>query len=106
MRVRKPRSCVFSSEKDGMRNRILFSNPGVPYRGDFTIRMSYDEGQTWPISKLVYQGAAGYSQIAVLSDHTILALFETGRYDLRESITLIRVDLTWLTDGIDNLTLK
>jgi sialidase-1 len=94
----------FSSEKDQMRNRILFSNPGAPYRGEFTIRMSYDEGKTWPVSKLVYEGAAGYSQLAVLSDHTILALFETGRYDLRESITLIRVDLDWLTDGRDSLT--
>jgi sialidase-1 len=93
----------FSSEKEQMRNRVLFSNPGAPYRGEFTIRMSYDEGETWPISKLVYQGAAGYSQLAVLSDHSILALFETGRYDLRESITLVRVDLDWLSDVKDVL---
>ena len=93
----------FSSQKDQMLNRILFSNPGAPYRGEFTIRMSYDEGETWPISRLVYQGAAGYSQLAVLSDYSILALFETGRYDLRESITLVRVDLDWLSGGMDHL---
>jgi sialidase-1 len=91
----------FTTEATDGRNRILFSNPGVPYRGEFTIRMSYDEGVTWPVSKLIFEGAAGYSSLAVLSDNSILALFETGRYDLRESITLIKVHLDWLTDGID-----
>jgi sialidase-1 len=95
----------YTTEKTSDRNRVLFSNPGAPYRGEFTIRLSYDEGVTWPISKLVYQGAAGYSSLAVLSDHSILALFETGEFDLRESITLIRFDLAWLTEGMDSLTL-
>jgi sialidase-1 len=94
----------FTTSQDYTHDRLLFSNPGVPYRGYFTIRLSYDEGKTWPVSKLVYQGAAGYSQLAVLSDHTILALFEAGRYDLRESITLVRVSLGWLTDGTDQMT--
>ena len=93
----------FSSEREQLRTRLLFSNPGAPYRGEFTIRMSYDEGETWPISKLVYQGAAGYSQLGVLSDGTILALFEAGKNDLRESITLVRVNLDWLSDGKDSL---
>ena len=93
----------FTTETTSDRNRVLFSNPGAPYRGEFTIRLSYDEGVTWPISMLVYQGAAGYSSMAVLSDHSILALFETGRFDLRESITLIKFDLGWLTDGMDPL---
>lgn len=67
------------------------------------MRMSYDEGKSWPVAKLVYEGAAGYSQLAVLSNGSILALFEAGRYDLRESIALIQVDLPWLTDGADRL---
>jgi sialidase-1 len=95
----------FTSEESKDRNRVLFSNPGASYRGEFTIRLSYDEGATWPVSKLVYQGAAGYSSLAVLSDYSILALFETGKYDLRESITLIKVDLNWLTNGQDRLPL-
>lgn len=93
----------YTTQASGGRNRLLFSNPGAPYRGDFTLRMSYDEGASWPVSKLVYEGAAGYSQLAILSDHTILALFETGRYDLRQSITLVRVTLDWLTDGADRI---
>lgn len=89
----------FTTEISGSRNLVLFSNPGVPYRGSLTIRLSYDGGETWPVSRLVYEGAAGYSQLAVLSDGTILVLFEAGRYDLRESLTLARVDLGWLTQG-------
>jgi sialidase-1 len=91
----------YSSEASGGRNRILFSSPGAPYRGELTLRLSYDEGATWPISRLVYEGAAGYSQLGVLSDGSILVLFETGRYDLRESITLGRVSLSWLAAGAD-----
>jgi len=76
---------------------LLFANPGSSYRANMTLRMSEDDGQTWPVSRLLYDGAAGYSQIGVLSDGTILVLFETGRLDLRESITMARVDRAWLT---------
>jgi sialidase-1 len=78
---------------------LLFANPGSPYRANMTLRRSEDDGQTWPAARLVYDGAAGYSQLGVLSDGTILVLFETGRFDLRESITLARVDPDWLTQG-------
>ena len=78
---------------------VLFANPGVPYRGSLTLRLSEDDAATWPFTRLIYDGAAGYSQIGVLSDGTILVLFETGRLDLRESITLARVDRGWLVGG-------
>jgi len=94
----------FTTQAAHSQNRVLFSNPGVSYRGSMTVQMSYDEGETWPISRVVYTGAAGYSQLAVLSDGTILLLFEAGRYDLRESITLARLDIGWLTYGRDSLT--
>jgi sialidase-1 len=93
----------FTSAKTREKNRVLFSNPGAGYRGSMTIRMSYDEGKTWSVSKMIYAGAAGYSDLAVLSDGSILVLFETGKYDLRESITLARVDIAWLTGGQDRL---
>jgi sialidase-1 len=93
----------FTSEKTGSRNRVLFSNPGAGYRGSMTIHLSYDEGKTWPVRKTLSTGAAGYSDLAVLSDHTILLLFEAGTYDLRESITLARVSLDWLTGGADQI---
>ncbi len=91
----------YSTQASGGANRLLFSNPGATYRGELTLRLSYDDGATWPVSRLVYEGAAGYSQLAVLSDGSILVLFEAGRYDLRGSITLVRVSLDWLTASAD-----
>ncbi|MFN8159270.1 MAG: sialidase family protein [Candidatus Nanopelagicales bacterium] len=86
---------------DDERSRLLFSSPGQPYRADMTMRLSYDDGGSWPVSRLVRGGAAGYSQLAVLPDGTILLAFETGVDDLREGIELARVDLAWLTQGAD-----
>ena len=91
----------YSTQESAGQNRLLFSNPGAGARGALTICLSYDEGETWPVAKQVYEGAAGYSQLAALSDGTILDLFEAGRYDLRESITLVRADLAWLANGAD-----
>ena len=65
--------------------------------------MSYDEGLTWNVSKQVYEGPSAYSSITILSDYTICILFEVGKYDYRESITLIKVDIDWLTNGHDAL---
>jgi sialidase-1 len=89
----------FSGMADGKKSRILFSNPNFFSRGHMTLRMSYDEGRTWPVGREIYSGPSCYSQIAVLSDRTILLLFEAGKYDYRETITLSRVDLGWLTEG-------
>jgi len=102
----------YTSKLDGyMKDRILFSNPGrdkVDDRWDMTVRMSYDEGRTWPVSKLVYHNRASYSCLTVLSDGTIGLLFEKGekqsgnrRYV--ERLTFARFNLEWLTDGKDSL---
>jgi len=96
----------FTKNSTHMRNRVLFSNPACFSRGHFTIRMSYDEGKTWNVSKMVYEGPSAYSSIAILSDYTICVLFETGKYDYRQSITMIKVDLNLLTDGQDQLVPK
>ena len=93
----------FTNRSTHKRSRVLFSNPSRFSRGHLTLWMSYDEGVTWNVSKQVYEGPSAYSSIAILSDYTICILFEAGKYDLRESITFIKVDLEWLTDGHDTL---
>jgi sialidase-1 len=93
----------FTNTSTHVRSRVLFSNPNYFSRGHLTLRMSYDEGLTWNVSKQIYQGPSGYSSIAILSDYTICILFEAGKYDIRESLTFIKVDLNWLTNGLDTL---
>jgi len=95
----------FTSTTTHSKNRVLFSNP--PYaRGHLTLKMSYDDGETWTISKEIYSGPSAYSQIEILSDYTILILFEQGRIDYREALVLARLDVSWLTNEQDQLNPK
>ena len=86
------------------KNRLLFSNPASQDdRIKMTVRMSYDEGKTWPVGKLLNEGQSAYSSLAVLSDNTIGCLYERGREHPYEKITFARFNLAWLTDGSDRL---
>lgn len=93
-------------------DRILFLNPdseSLPGTGkhqfeareNLTLRMSYDEGKTWPVERVVDPGVAGYSDMAVNPDGTIDVLYESG--SIRGSDTnnahviFARFDLSWLT---------
>jgi hypothetical protein len=102
------------------KNRLLFANPvsgaiaagsvESDPRGRFnvTVRMSYDEGKTWPVAKRILTGPGAYSSMAVFPDGSIGILFETGTafgtfddYSAKEVFARFTVD--WLTDGRDHL---
>ena len=76
--------------------RILFSNPASPKRRDLTVRFSRDDGKTWPVSRILQEGPAAYSCLAVLSDKTIGCLYECGRTNAYEKITFARFPLAWV----------
>jgi sialidase-1 len=92
------------------KNRILFSNPHNPdgrARQNLTIKLSYDEGKTWPVAKSLEPGASGYSDLAVGPDGTMYCFFERGAIDgnhfRTKSLCLARFNLEWLTDSKDSL---
>ena len=58
----------YSWADDNGRSRILFANPASRQRNRMTVRMSYDEGRSWPVSRLVDGGYSAYSCLAVLPD--------------------------------------
>jgi sialidase-1 len=90
----------YSWAKGREKSRILFSNPAQPDRRTaLTVRISYDEGNTWPVRKLLHPGPAAYSCLAVAPDGTILCLYERGSKHPYETITLARFNLAWLTEG-------
>lgn len=95
-----------SSSREGGKNRILFANPASTERKNMTVRLSYDEGKTWPVSKVLNPGKSVYSELAVASDGTILCLYENGEKNQYEKMTLARFTLGWLTDGKDGLDAK
>jgi sialidase-1 len=77
--------------QDGGRNRLLFSNPAATgRRANLTVRLSEDEGKSWPVSRVLHPGPAAYSCLAVLPDGTILCLYERGEKTAYEKITLAR----------------
>ena len=92
----------YSWKRDGDRSRLLFSNPpSGTKRENMTVRLSYDEGETWPIAKQLYGGPSAYSSLAVLPDGTIGCLYECGHESAYEWIRFARFSLGWLTDGKD-----
>ncbi|MDR3402593.1 MAG: sialidase family protein [Chthoniobacter sp.] len=106
----------YSLAQDGGKNRILFCNPDNLARADgkeepgkvrdrknLSVKVSYDEGRTWPVTRSVEPGPSMYSDIAVAKSGTILCLYDRGTKPgyAGEFITLARFNLEWLTDGKD-----
>ncbi|WP_193767744.1 sialidase family protein [Halorientalis pallida] len=97
-------SFVRYSWPDEGRSRILFANPGhEDSRVDLTIRLSYDAGESWEYSKVLYGSRAAYSSLAVLPDGSVGCLFERGTAfsSTYEHLTFCRFTIEWLTDGAD-----
>ncbi|MCB0450783.1 MAG: exo-alpha-sialidase [Confluentibacter sp.] len=90
----------YTSTLDGYsKDRILFSNPGnTSARVDGTLRISYDEGQTWAYSKLYQAGDSNYSCISILPDGKIGVLYEVNHSLLRFK----RFSLEDLTNNTDS----
>ncbi|MEP6671167.1 MAG: sialidase family protein [Chthoniobacter sp.] len=106
----------YSLAQDGGKNRILFCNPDSLSRADgkeepgktrdrrnFSVKLSYDEGRTWPVTRVVEPGPSMYSDIAVAKSGAILCLYGRGLKPgfAGDFITLARFNLEWLTDGRD-----
>lgn len=92
----------YSLASDDSKNRLLFSNPAsTKGRVSMTVRLSYDEGKTWPVSKLLHEGPSAYSCLAVLPNGDIGCLYEGGKTRYGE-IVFARFSLEWLTDGKDS----
>jgi sialidase-1 len=77
----------------GDRNRILWTGPKGPGRKTLTARISYDEGRTFPIERIISEEPAAYSDLAVLRDKTVGCLWERANYQF---ITFTRFDLALL----------
>lgn len=84
--------------KLGHRGRILFSAPKGPGRNNGMIKMSYDDGETWPIEKSLGPGPFAYSALCPLKPGYVGLLFETN--DGR-TIKFAKISIKWLTDGAD-----
>jgi sialidase-1 len=103
------------------RDRILFANPDNLDRADgkakpgmgrdrknLTVKLSYDEGKSWAVSRPLEPGSSGYSDLAVGPKGTVYCLYERGAADGKsairtKSLCVARFNLEWLTGGKDSL---
>jgi N-acetylneuraminic acid mutarotase len=85
----------------GRRRSLVFANPASTARERLTLRLSDDDGATWPASRVVHQGPAAYSSLAALADGSIAVLFERGDRSPYERITFARLPRAWLKKGRD-----
>jgi sialidase-1 len=67
-----------------------------------TVRLSYDEGKTWPVKRTIHEADAAYSCLAALPGGDIGLLYERGQTNAAEKITFARFSLNWLTGGKDS----
>lgn len=83
-------------------NRLLHSVPYGTQRTDVTVYISYDEGQTWPVSKCIVPYSSAYSSLCILPDGTIgLYVEEEPNGTSGYSTVFYNFSLEWLTDGND-----
>ena len=104
------------------RSRIIFLNSAsTSTRGKMLLRVSYDEGTTWPISKRVYddltedqavaQGKGGYSSLAKTGDNMIGALIEinedtSSSTTSHRSIDFHKFNLSWILNGASEPSIR
>ncbi|MEN6495515.1 MAG: sialidase family protein [Thermoguttaceae bacterium] len=78
------------------RDRIVWSGPKKANRSQLVIRTSDDEGQTFTNERMIYEGPAAYSDLAILKDKSVGVLWERGTKRGYEFITFTRLPRDFL----------
>jgi len=83
----------------GVKGGLLFANPASKKREKMTIRLSRDDGKTWPIARILHDGPAAYSCLSVLVDGSFTCLYERGKKSAYETITFSQFSRAWLEES-------
>jgi hypothetical protein len=92
-----------TTTNDSNASRLIHANAAnSSSRVNMTLRISYDEGATWPVSNQVYAAGSAYSSVTKLATGDVGLLFEKDPYG--------DLDYTWrsvsqMTGGADSLPL-
>ena len=86
--------CQASLISVSLNGPLLFSNPASPSkRVNLTVRLSQDQGRTWPLQRVLHEGPAAYSCLVFLGAGKIGCLYEAGTRSSYETIRLAVFDL-------------
>ena len=96
-------------------NALLFANPdsteprnpenplGNWKRQNLSIRLSEDEGRTWPYKRVIEPGVSGYSDLAADAAGAVYCVYEDGTPSDRGThvkyLTVARFDVDWIRGG-------
>ncbi|MFP6584024.1 MAG: sialidase family protein [Candidatus Hydrogenedentota bacterium] len=99
-----------STKAEGDKNRILFSNPHnarTQERKNVSVKLSYDEGESWPVMRVLESGHSGYSDLAMGSDGSIYCFYERDSFDKHHHNTkylcIAKFNIEWLSEGENRL---
>lgn len=80
------------------KSRLAFSNPANrSARSMMTVRISRDNGKTWPQKKILYEGPSAYSNLAVLRNGNLACLYEAGIERPYEGIVFEEIKMSEFT---------
>jgi sialidase-1 len=104
-----------SSTTDGGKSRLLYVHPeskgdtevfrwfGPRPRNRVSVRLSYDEGKSYLLAKIIERQRSGYADLAVGHDGMIYCLVERGEIDGNNLntryLSVFKFNTEWLTDG-------
>lgn len=72
---------------------LIFSNPASKTRRHrLTVKVSLDEGQSWPHSLMLHEGPSAYSCLTVVKEGVIGCLYECGQKNAYEKLTFARIN--------------
>ncbi len=96
-------------------NALLFANPdsaeprdpenptGSWKRQNLSIRISEDDGATWPYKRVIEPGVSGYSDLAADADGNVYCVYEDGTPTDRGThvkyLSVARFSLDWIREG-------
>jgi sialidase-1 len=103
-----------TTDRDHDRNRLIFSSPASPFRQkehpygryNLTVRVSYDEGESWSAGRTVWPHPGSYSDMVVLEDLSICYVYERadkGSTHYWDELHFARFNLEWVTFGRDRV---
>lgn len=82
----------------GGKDILIFTNAASTRRENVTVKLSYDSGRTWPITRTIYSGPSAYSTVIPLHDGSIGVLYERGETNPYQRITFARFNLAWVRE--------
>ncbi|WP_423127771.1 sialidase family protein [Gaoshiqia sp. Z1-71] len=89
---------LVSLEKGNNRLLLYSKNESTDGRKNLVVRVSFNDGKSWPVVKVVDEGSAGYSDMAALPDQTVLLIYETGK---NSPVYCIRLNPDWMNEPIN-----